>query len=140
MKHRTSVNTTLITTGTVLTSLPVFAHSGHVEKTETKTEEKSLNSKPDQSTSVEKTETKTEEKSLNSKPNQSPSNETQTDSHEEQSAHQTQQTDSHEEQPTTQNQTLTIAKIPTVGETLLGLIIVAPFLLYALKKRIHRYR
>lgn len=117
MKHRTSVNTTLITTGTVLTSLPVFAHSGHVEKTETKTEEKSLNSKPDQSTSSE----------------------TQIQLKEEQPTTQTQQTDSHEEQPTTQNQTLTIAKIPTVGETLLGLIIVAPFLLYALKKRIHRY-
>jgi len=115
MKHRTSVYTTLITTGTVLTSLPVSAHVGHSEKTETG------------------------EKSLNSKPNQSTSSETQTQLKEEQFPPQTQQTNSHQEQPTTQNQTITIAKIPTVGETLLGLIIVTPFLLYALKKRIHRY-
>ncbi|AFZ43892.1 hypothetical protein PCC7418_1723 [Halothece sp. PCC 7418] len=112
MKHRTSVYHTVITTGTVLTSLPVLAHAGHFEKTETETK------------------TQTEEKSLNNQQNQPTSSENQPIET---------QTNLHEEQPTTQTQTITIAKITTVGETLLGLIIVTPFLLYALKKRIHRY-
>lgn len=124
MKHRTSVYNTVITTGTVLTSLPVFAHAGHFEKTETKTqtEEKLLNNQQDQPTSSENQPI-----------------ETQTNSHKEQTTPQNQQTNLQEEQTTTQTQTITIAKIPTVGEILLGLIIVTPFLLYALKKRIHQY-
>ena len=108
MKRKTSIDTTLATTATVLGTLPVFAHSGHSQKTEaeTKIEEKS-NHHHEQSASPQSQATPTE-------------------------------TQVQEEQPPTQTQTITITKIPTLGESLLGLIIVTPLLLYALKKRIHR--
>lgn len=132
MQLKISAQHTLISSGTALMSVPVMAHAGHFENKEQETEAKTK-SKPN-----------TEEKSLNSEQAQSTSRqnqptETETQLKEEQPTTQLQQTDSYEAQPTTQNQTVTIGKIPTVGEALLGLIIVTPFLLYALKKRIHRY-
>jgi cobalamin biosynthesis Mg chelatase CobN len=132
MPLKRSTKHSLISTGTALISVPIMAHSGHFENKEQKTEA-NTKSKPN-----------IEEKPLSSEQDQSTSNqnqptETETQLKEEQSATQYQQTESYEAQSATQNQTVTIAKMPTLGETLLGLIIVTPCLLYALKKRIHRY-
>ncbi len=146
MKLKTSAQHTLISMGTALISVPVLAHSGHYEKKETEaktketksnSEEKSLN--PDQEKSTfsqnqSKTEQKTESHSDQGKSTSSQDQPTETQNQ----LKTEQKTESHQEQPVTQNQIVTISKIPTVGETVLGLIIVTPFLLYAFKKRIHR--
>ena len=148
MKLKTSAQHTLISIGTALISVPVLAHAEHYEnkeqETETKTketqsntEEKSLNKEQEQPNSTENQSITTQ----NSKPEQSTTPQNQAIETPNQLKTE-QKTESQEEQPVqpvTQNQTVTIAKIPTVGETLFGLIIVTPFLLYALKKRIHRY-
>jgi len=114
MKCKTSVYTTVITTGTVLTTLPVFAHSGHFE-------EKS-----------DTTEAPSTEQNTNSS---SPSSNTNQSSMENNNQEEIQAV---EMQPTTQAQILMIGKIPVLGETIFSLMLVAPFLLYAARKRIHQ--
>lgn len=142
MKRKTSIYTTAITMGTVLTSLPVFAHSGHVEENSDTTEAPStqqnstssssssshMENKPEEASSQS---TSTQQNATSSSPSSNTNQSSTENNHDE-------ETQAVEAQPTTQAQVLTIGKVPALGEAIFGLIIATPFLLYAARKRIHQ--
>ncbi|MFB6277021.1 MAG: hypothetical protein ABEI32_12860 [Halothece sp.] len=138
MQFTTSAKHSLISGGTALLSVPVLAHSGHFENKEQK-ETKSTNPSGNQtdSNSSEKSQTDHQSppntsstKDQSSSPNQSQNS---TSNINNQTT-----TQAVEQQGTTETQIVTISNIPAVGETILGLIVATPFLLYALRQRIHQ--
>jgi len=139
MKRRASVFTTVITTGAVLTSLPVFAHSGHVEEKSDTTESTSApqngasssshrDNKPEKAPSQS---TSTQQNATSSSPS-SNTNQSSTENNDHE------QTQAVETQSTTQAQVLTIGNVPALGETIFSLMLATPFLLYAAIKQINQ--
>jgi cytoskeletal protein RodZ len=150
MNLKASVQQSFLSLGTILYSLPVLAHAGHYQnhqennqETETnnssspKVNQSSPNADNSSSSKVNQSSPNADNSS-SSKVNQSSPN---IESQEEESTLQKKQqveppTQAIEEQATSQSQTVTINQIPAVGETIFGLIVVTPFLLHALRKRI----
>lgn len=142
MKQKTAVYTSAITTGNVLTSLPVFAHAGHVEEKSNTTESNSTqqnttSSSPSSNTNQSSTENHHEENSStqpNATSSSPPSNGNQSSTENKHN----EKKQAVEEQPTTQAQVLTISKVPALGEGIFSLMIAMPFLLYVARKWIHQ--